>query len=77
MSLTITNLKEALKEPEFFGECVLKASQYGDAEVVMYVHPRAVSGWLEWGLEITHENGRKGFVGCIQRSAGRKVEFCT
>ena len=77
MSLTITNLAEALKEPDFFGECVLKATNYEDAQIVMHVYPRAVSGWLEWGLEITHANGRKGFVGCIQRKIGNRVEFCT
>ena len=78
MSLLITSLKLALKEPDFFSEVLLKAATYdSECEVVIYTNARAVSGWLEWNLEITRQNGRKGLIGCIQRNVGREIEFCT
>lgn len=57
---------------------VLRAGfwQEDNREVVIYLHPRQSTGWLEYGINVTDLTGKRViYIGAIQRHPQAESEF--
>jgi hypothetical protein len=75
-NLKIENLQVASKEPEMMAECITKAIQYTDSNVIVTPFLRKSTGWLEWTIVVESHNSPRRFVmGAIQRTVNGTFEF--
>lgn len=65
------------EDVEHFNNTVARAINWNAPghDVAVTVFPRQKNGWLEYGINVTHDGKRVIFIAAIQRDIGAESEF--
>lgn len=84
MNIQVINAEHTANEPEFFAAVMARVARHthGAKEITVYCNPRnpetiqdATPGWIEYGFNISYEDGGRLFIGAIQRKPDADIEF--
>ena len=76
----IVNQTIPKEDVDHFNRTVARAINWNAPgnDVAVTIFPRQKGGWLEYGINVTREDGsRVIFIAAIQRSIGADSEFCS